>query len=135
MGVIGLENIVFPHEFKDEFCAADQKYSYTGVAARRDIHHREAILAVPFDIIISRKTFEKEEPELYQFCIENCPDLFVENEQQDYEQLLITFFLMTEIVKGKASKWYPYLSCLPEGQTFFCDWDKKIIEACQDKQL
>ena len=79
-GVLGLENIVFPTSFSDEFSPADKKFAVTGVSARRDIRHRESILAIPFDCLISPKTFEEEEPELYAYVKENCPDLFNEDD-------------------------------------------------------
>lgn len=108
-GVLGLENIVFPTNFSDDLSEVDKKFKIQGVAARRDIKHRESILAIPFDCLISPKTFQEEEPELYDHCLQQCPDLFDSKDCQDFEQLLIAFFLMLESTKGKASKWYPYL--------------------------
>ena len=67
------------------------------MAARRDIGHREAILGVPFDLLMSSKNFEEEEPELFEYVIQECPDLFAEDGGcLDYEQLRIAFFLMNE---------------------------------------
>ena len=80
-GVIGLENIVFPSHFTEELLEADKKFTYTGVAARRDIGHRESILAVPFDCLISPRTFREEEPELFEYVTQECPDLFNEDDQ------------------------------------------------------
>ena len=100
-GVKGLNNIVFPSDFSEDFYEADKKFKVNGVAARRDIGHREAILGVPFDLIMSSKTFEEEEPELFHFIIRECPDLFAEDGGcLDYEQLRIAFFLMNEETKG-----------------------------------
>ena len=63
---------------------------------------------------MSSKTFEEEEPELFNFIIRECPDLFAEDGGcLDYEQLRIAFFLMNEETKGQASKWYPYIVSLP----------------------
>ena len=76
--MIGLENIVFPVQFSEELFEADKKFTYTGVAARRDIPHRGAVLAVPFECLISPRTFKEEEPELYEYVIRECPDLFDE---------------------------------------------------------
>ena len=46
--------------------------------------------------------------------MEECPDLFDIDECEDSEQLLITFFLMHEYTKGKASKHYPYINSMPK---------------------
>ena len=35
-------------------------------------------MAVPFDCLISGRTFQEEEPELYEYVIQECPDLFDE---------------------------------------------------------
>jgi len=112
-GVLGLENVEFPVGFTDEYSEADKNFEFTGVKARRDIGHRKSIIAVPFNMLISIRTFEEEEPELYAYLIKECPDLFNEKDQIDYEQLLMAFFLMHEYTKGKASKWYPFIASLP----------------------
>lgn len=84
-GALGLENVVFPTSYHDEFSPADKEFAVTGVAAHRDIGHRESIIAIPFDCLISPKTFKDEEPELYAYVVEECPDLFDEAEQPDAE--------------------------------------------------
>ena len=134
-GVIGMDQIVFPHAFSDNFSEADKKFQVNGVMAGRDFSHRESILAIPFDCLISPKTFQEEEPELYEQVIEDCPDLFDDVDCLDSETLLITFFIMVETAKGKTSKWYPYLQSLPQEHIFFCDWPNSIILQCQDPQL
>ena len=57
-GVIGLENIDVPGMFYDDLLPTDRKFGVMGVVAKRDIKHREAVLAVPFSLLISRKTFK-----------------------------------------------------------------------------
>ena len=134
-GVIGLDNIDVPGMFYDDLLPTDRKFGVMGVVAKRDIKHREAILAVPFSLLISRKTFKVEEPELYEYVIKECPDLFNKEECYDYEQLLITVYLMNEWSKGKASKWYPVMQAWPQEQAFFCDWGSEYLDACQDPRL
>lgn len=58
-GVLGLENIQLPAKFTDDFSPVDRNFAINGVAAKRDIHHREAILAVPFDLLVSPQTFKE----------------------------------------------------------------------------
>jgi hypothetical protein len=70
-------------------------------------------LAVPFDFILSYKTFKKQEPELFEFVISEAPECFDKDQCADAELLLLCFYLMLEHTKGKASKWYPYLASLP----------------------
>ena len=112
-GAIGFDNIDFPASFCDNFSQNDAKYPILGVAAKKDIEHRMGMLAIPFDSLISVKTFQDEYPEIYEFAVNECPDLFSEDEQLDYEQLLITLYLMLEHTKGKTSRWFPYIATMP----------------------
>ena len=121
--MLGLEKIELFQDFSDQFAPVDKRFTIKGVAASRDIKHREAILAVPFSLLISPRTFQEEEAELFEFVQREAPDLFDDKEQLDQEQLLITFFLMHEWTKGKQSKWYAAIGGLPKNQKFFCDWD------------
>ena len=132
-GVIGLDKVEIPATFSDALLPTDRKFGVMGVAAKRDIKHREAILACPFSLLISRKSFKADEPELYEYVIRECPDLFKKTECYDYEQLLITVYLMNEWSKGKASKWYPVISAWPQDQLFFSDWGMEYLDACQDQ--
>ena len=54
---------------------------YPGVVATHDIKHREAIIAVPFDQLISFKRISKELTDL----MKGCPKLFSEKESSDSE--------------------------------------------------
>ena len=56
-GAIGFDNIDFPASFCDNFSQNDAKYPILGVAAKKDIEHRMGMLAIPFDSLISVKTF------------------------------------------------------------------------------
>ena len=80
-----MDQIVFPSAFTDNFSEADKKFRVNGVMAGKDFLHRESILAVPLDCIISPRTFQEEEPELYQQIIQDCPDLFDADDCLDYE--------------------------------------------------
>ena len=80
MGALGLDNVDFPRYFSENFTESDKNFKVEGVSARRDIRHRESILAVPFDMILSPKTFEREEPELNEYILQEAPDLFDEKE-------------------------------------------------------
>ena len=115
-GVLGLENVELRAEFRDDVCETDKDFEYEGIRALSDIPHRKAFLAVPFELIISPNKFKEEEPELYEYLIQQAPDLFDTKECDDAEQLLMTFYLMHEWTKGKESKWYPYLNNFPENQ-------------------
>jgi len=77
--------IDFPRAFSDDFSEADKNFKFNGVAASRDFTHRESILAIPFECLISPKTFQEEEPELYEHVMEACPDLFDSTDSLDYE--------------------------------------------------
>ncbi len=108
-----MSNVNLFAKFCDEVLPTDKDFKYDGVEARVDIPHRKAFLAVPFDLILSYKTFEKEEPELFDYVVQEAPDIFDSSKCHDSELLLLCFFIMHEWTKGKASKWYPYLASLP----------------------
>ena len=84
-GVIGLDNVKIPSTFSENLFPVDQKFGVTGVGARVDIEHRKAILACPFSMLISTQTFKAEEPELYNYVVNECPDLFSKEDCLDYE--------------------------------------------------
>ena len=134
-GVLGLSNLDLHAQFSDDVLATDKDFKYDGVAARVDIPHRQAFLAIPLSLVLSYKTFLEEEPELFEYVLHTAPEIFDENMQTDAEFLLLCFYLMLEWTKGKASKLYPYLASLPREQKFFCDWDRQVLEATQDEQL
>ena len=99
IGILGVENVEYPHMFGDE------KFKYPGTVAKRDIKHRESIIAVPFNLFISDKNISEELKEL----MSECPSLFSAEETTDSEHLKLAVYFMQEIQKGMKSPLYPYL--------------------------
>ena len=81
------------------------------------IHHREAFLVVPYEVIISVDKCHRD-PTLGKFYAEN-PKIFT-NRHRDWEQLTLTVFLLYQQQLGDKSFWAPYIELMPE-VTFFCD--------------
>ena len=104
------------------------------MVATRDIKYKEAIFGVPLSLLISVNTVKKDK-ELYDMMVSDCPTLFTEEMCYDYEVLSMTLFLMCEHVKGEDSDYYPFMQCLPDDCAFFCDWDREVINECQDKEM
>ena len=75
VGILGFQNVDYPHMF------GTGKEKYPGIVAKRDVKDSEAILAVPFDQLISVRRISDELKELMNYC----PELFVKS--VDYEQL------------------------------------------------
>ena len=99
-GILGLDRVEYPHYFG----GTSEENSYSGMAATRDIKHREAILAVPTSLLLSTKMVKQDE-ELYDLMMDGCPSLFSPDECDDADVLQLTLLLMLEKVKGKNSKW------------------------------
>ena len=103
-----------------------------GVRALAPIEHRDAFLKVPFKCIMSIDKAQNH-PELGKVISEN-PELFGEDECQDWEQLILFIFVLYEYQKGEDSFWKPYLDLMPHVE-FFCDWKEDDIFAVQDYGL
>lgn len=77
-----------------------------GVKIKEDINHNEAFLSVPLACILSVDKAKqiKELNEIYKAH----PDLFDEEESDDWEHHIIEVFILYEMQKGEKSFWYPY---------------------------
>ena len=75
---------------------------YPGVIATQDIKEREAILAIPFDQLVSVRRMSEELKNLM-----GQSSLF--SESMDSEHLQLTLYLMDEYTKGKCSDIYEFI--------------------------
>jgi hypothetical protein len=103
-----------------------------GARVNAPIKHREAFLCVPYSAIISVDKC-KRDASLEAFYNEN-PELFSPNSCRDWEQLVLTTFLMYQRQLGPDSYWAPYIDLMPD-VTFFCDNDIQVLEATADPYL
>ena len=117
MGMLGLDNVEYPQVF------GSGKDVRNGVAAKRDIKHRESILAVPFNLLITTKNIGKDLKEL----MNEYPSLFSAEETSDSEHLQLTLYLMNEIQKGMKSALFPYLQIIPEDVNIFYNWGPDVL--------
>ena len=69
-----------------------------GVRCKEDIQHREAYLYVPFKMMMSI-TKAKEHPVLGPIILSN--PCFEEEENDDWEQFILSLFIFYEMTKGK----------------------------------
>ncbi len=95
------------------------------------IAHREAFIYVPYKVIIS---VDKclQDPVLKDFYSQNA-HLFGKS-HRDWEQLILTTFLMYQKQLGDKSFWQPYIDLMPD-VTFFCDLERKEIMTTMDPYL
>ena len=125
VGILGFDNVAYPKEF------GNGKNKFHGVVAKKDIKHREAIMAVPYSMLLSVKHISKDLKEL----MNDCPSLFSTEETTDAEALRLTLFLMSEAKKGLKSGLSPYLDILPKDLTLFYDLGPEILKEVQDEQF
>ena len=121
-GILGFDNVAYPKEF------GDGKNKFQGVVAKKDIKHREAIMAVPYNMLLSVKNISND----LKALMDDCPSLFSIKETTDAESLRLTLFLMSETNKGLKSGMSPYLDILPKDLTLFYDWGPEMLKEIQD---
>ena len=83
-----------------------------GMSAKREISLNEAYVYCPMRCIINASKFRKD-PQVGHL-IEKHPELFEERDNRDH--LVVIFYLIHEMSKGRDSFWYHYfqVSALPD---------------------
>ena len=107
-------NMKFPDQ---ELCQFEG--GLIGIKALKDIEHRQAFCTVPFNCLLSVYG-AKQNPDLRVIIQEN-PELFSEDEEDDAECLILVLLMLYEMQKGDNSFWKPYFDVLPE-VVMFCNW-------------
>jgi hypothetical protein len=72
----------------------------------------------------------REEPELKQIFKEH-PDMFEEEENDDFEHHILETFILFEMQKGTKSFWHPYFEVFPK-ITNFWNWEIEDIRQTDD---
>lgn len=103
-----------------------------GGIVREPIKHREAFLYVPYEVLITTVRCLAD-PEMKPFYAE-FPHLFAPEGHSDWEQLVLSTFLMRQRELGDKGFWGPYVEIMPD-VTFFCDNKPTDIVATQDPYL
>lgn len=62
------------------------------------------------------------------------PEIFEEDEHDDWEQLTLTLFIFHEMTKGRDSYWYPYLRMMPDVD-FTTAMESDVLEMFQDERV
>jgi len=84
--------------------------SLVGVGCIAPIEYREAFLFIPYKLLITVDAALKT-PELAPVFEEE--PMFWKG-QDEYEQCILTLFLLWEFQKGESGFWWPYLDLLPD---------------------
>ena len=93
-----MPKIKYPKYFED---------GLIGVECTDDIRHREAFLFVPVKMLLTVKK-AKEHPVLSK-VIEDNPDVFSSEKNQDSDHFILVLFLFYETCLGTQSFWFPYI--------------------------
>lgn len=105
--------------------AFGSKGELVGVAARREIGLNEAYIYVPLKCIINESK-ARADPKIGHI-FERYPHLF--KNRDNSEHLIVIFFVLYEMSKGKDSFWYHYfeVSALPEMLSKWSDAELDIL--------
>ena len=100
-----------------------------GARCKEDIQHREVYLYVPYKILISVK--KTKEHAVLAAIIDAHPEVFGEEREDSWEQVVLALRLIYEFTLGKEGYWYPYLRMMPDVE-FTCSWEDFELEMTQD---
>ena len=67
----------------------------------------------------------KVHPIIGPILLEN-PECFTNDGTDDWEQLILTFYIFYEMTFGQSSYWYPYLRLMPDVK-FISYWSKEDL--------
>ena len=96
-----------------------------GARCKEDIQHREVYLYVPYKMLMSVNN-TKSHPVLGQ-VIESHPEVFADEREDSWEQVILALRVLYEMTLGKNSYWYPYLRLMPDVE-FTCAWQEYELE-------
>ena len=103
-----------------------------GARCKEDIQHREVYLYIPYKMLISVK--QTKEHAVLAAIIDAHPEVFGEEREDSWEQVILALRLIYEFTLGKEGYWYPYLRMMPDVE-FTCAWEDFELEMTQDTQL
>ena len=103
-----------------------------GVKCKEDIEHREVYLYVPYKMMLTVKDTQSH-PILGE-VIQQHPECFEEEENDDWEQLTLALRLLYEMTLGKKGYWYPYLRLMPDVE-FTSAWSEDEMEMAEDFRI
>ena len=103
-----------------------------GARVTEEIQHREAYLFVPYKMLMSIEKAQMH-PVLGPIIMDH-PECFLEEENNDWEQLILALFIFYEMTKGRDSYWYPYLRMMPD-VVLTSSWSDQDIAVSQDSDL
>lgn len=103
---------------------------YPGVLALEHLEPSETILKAPNSSMLHIKLANSEPlKKIYSKYLED----FAEGNGGENNRFIV--YLLSELSKGKSSKWYPYLKTLPENIEQLSDWSAQELQELQDDAL
>lgn len=103
---------------------------YLGVLTTEDLFPYEVLLTAPNNSMLSMPLSNHSDlKEIYS----EFPEEFAEGGGGENNRFIV--YLLSELSKGQASKWYPYLNSLPETIETLTDWSYEELLEVQDDFL
>lgn len=107
------------------------KEGYIGSQASETIQPGEIIIQVPKYCMLSVQSALNSS---LRTIFDQHPDLFSEV-NPNYEDMILTTYILYEKLRGKDSFWYYFLRALPKNPEILLDWSNAEIEELQDSDL
>lgn len=107
------------------------KEGYIGSQAIDNIQPGEIIIQVPKHCMLSVQS-AMDSP--LRTIFDQHPNLFSES-NANYEDMILTTYILYEKSRGKDSFWYYFLRALPKNPEILLDWSNAEMEELQDPDL
>ncbi|CAD8159884.1 unnamed protein product [Paramecium pentaurelia] len=100
----------------------------TGVVASEDLPSDTAIICIPQSLIISP---QKCKQSILNTVYNNHPEMFDEEENNEAEFNILTFYMFNEKKKGELSFYYPYIQAIQTNNTLLA-WSNDDLKNIED---
>ena len=104
---------------------------YLGMVANEEVGSFEPLISVPNDVLITSHVAENSElGDLFREY-----DEFFDEDDVNYEDMVLVSYLIWEKFKGERSKWFHFIRNQPKSFDILQDWSVEELQMLQDAEL